>query len=228
MTAIIMSKGLKLKNEAKSAVLMVMLFLENNITNKFSEILMDAIMSKVLEHVEPIALCIAKSTDFISANSTSQAKTTLALKSTASQLESVSSSLSKIITKLDTLLPAQAPQPAINCPTWAEIASTKPTANIPTKYSSYASPQHTCLQQRLIHNAKTVLVTINTTCTQAPTKHTPAVNDELHNCTNKLLEKVNKSRANLAAINRIPPTTAKTHICGITWLQCGAYLLLQV
>ncbi|KAG5718166.1 hypothetical protein E4T56_gene18875 [Termitomyces sp. T112] len=147
-------------------------------------------MSKVLKHVEPIALCIAKSTDFIFANSTSQAKTMLALKSTASQLESVSSFLSKIITKLDTLLPAQAPQPAINCPTWADIASTKPTANIPTKYSPYTSPQHTCFQQRLIHNAKTILVTINTTCAQAPTKHTPAVNAELHDCTNKLLEEV--------------------------------------
>ncbi|KAG5335694.1 hypothetical protein C0989_000707 [Termitomyces sp. Mn162] len=227
MTAVITSKGPKLENEAKSTVLMVALLLEDDITNKFLEILMNTIMSKVLEHVKPITLHIAKSTDFISANGTSQAKMMLALKSTASQLESVSSSLSKIVTKLNALLLTQVPQPTINCPTWTNIASTKPATNIPTKYSSSTSFQHTHLQQRLIYNAKTILVTINTTCAQAPTKHTPAINAKLYNCTNKLLEEVNKSGANLATIDRIPPTPAKTHIHVITWLQCRAYLQVQ-
>ncbi|KAG6895737.1 hypothetical protein C0992_012918 [Termitomyces sp. T32_za158] len=217
MTMAIALKGPKLESEAKNAILMVAFLLEDDINDKVLATLADAIASKVIKHVEPIIHHAAKSVDFISANGTSQAETILALKGVSSQLELVTNSLNDVVSKLATMSPPSLPshQPLPPHPTWASIAGSTPPSVSPD-FNLSAAPQHTRLQQRLLHDAKTVLVAVDTVSTNAPVEHRLAANTDLHAYINKLLSEIDKTGADIAAIDGVPPTPSKTHVQGIT------------
>ncbi|KAG5337827.1 hypothetical protein C0989_008653 [Termitomyces sp. Mn162] len=83
---------------------------------------------------------------------------------------------------------------------------------------------HTQLQQRLLHDTKTVLVTVDTMSTNAPVKHGPAANANLCAHINKLLSEIDKTGTDLAATDGVPPTPSKTHVQGIIWLKCSMFL----
>ncbi|KAG5350717.1 hypothetical protein C0989_009569 [Termitomyces sp. Mn162] len=70
MTMVVTSKRPKLKVDTKNMVLAVVFLLEEDINNKLSNTLANIVMSKVLEHMEPVIHCIASTLDFASANNT--------------------------------------------------------------------------------------------------------------------------------------------------------------
>ncbi|KAG5350341.1 hypothetical protein C0989_011405 [Termitomyces sp. Mn162] len=224
MTAVVTLKGLKLEVDAKNVVLTVAFLLEEDVNNKLLDTLVNMVTSKVLECMKPVVHCIALTLDFASANDTAQAETTLALKSVLAQLKMVSSSLNNIVTKLSTTPLPPTSQPATtHTLLWVDIASTKPTSVLAT-FNPMLSDQHTHLQQRLIYSVKTILITAEPSCTNAPLDHSPTMSYKLWGHINKLLTKIDKSGANLAAINGVAPTPAKMVVCSISWIKRGAYL----
>ncbi|KAG6875252.1 hypothetical protein C0993_010151, partial [Termitomyces sp. T159_Od127] len=71
--------------------------------------LMDAIVSKLVERIEPVAHHMASSVDFVAANGLTQAVTTLSLKNVSAQLQTVTSLLNEVLTKAKAPSPTAAP-----------------------------------------------------------------------------------------------------------------------
>ncbi|KAG6884181.1 hypothetical protein C0993_000583 [Termitomyces sp. T159_Od127] len=70
ITAAMVSKGPNLKNEVKNAVLAVAFLLEDDVSDKISSSLANAVTAKALDHVDPIIHCITSSLDFVTASDT--------------------------------------------------------------------------------------------------------------------------------------------------------------
>ncbi|KAG6867599.1 hypothetical protein C0993_000728, partial [Termitomyces sp. T159_Od127] len=136
MTAAVSSKGPRIDSEAKNAILAVALLMEEDAVNVHAESITEAIVSKLVERIEPVTHRMA-SADFAAANGLAQAETTLTLKDVSTQLQSVTSSLNEALAKTVTQ-----PQPATTPtqPTWADITRAKPLA-IPMDYNPDFSAQ---------------------------------------------------------------------------------------
>ncbi|KAG6884600.1 hypothetical protein C0993_009680, partial [Termitomyces sp. T159_Od127] len=183
MTVAMISKGAKLENEAKNAVLAVAFLLEDDVNDKISNSLADAVAAKVLNCVDPIFHRVTSSLDFATASDTTRAETTLALMAVSAQLTAVSTSLGKTASKLSAPPPPASPaplptQPEPPHPSWASIAAASPTV-VPAAFNPKATPQHTRLQQRLLHDSRMVLITVTTASTDTTSEHTPTTNSEL-------------------------------------------------
>ncbi|KAG6884250.1 hypothetical protein C0993_012782 [Termitomyces sp. T159_Od127] len=213
MTAAVTAKGMKIKGDARNAILAVALLLESNIIDSTLKAIANAVASKILKHVKPVVHHMASSADFTSANGTAQAETTLALKGVSAQLESITSSLGNVILKLSAL-PSPTPSPTppgASGPSWADIARSQPLT-IPSKFNPGAPPQHIQMQQQLLHDAKTILIMINTASADAPGDYTPTANFKLCSHLNKMLAEINKSGTDLAAIGGVPPPPLNSHL----------------
>ncbi|KAG6899864.1 hypothetical protein C0993_006138 [Termitomyces sp. T159_Od127] len=201
MMVVISPKGSKFEIEAKNAVLVVAFLLEDNVNDKLLDALVEAVASKVLEQVEPIVHHITSSLDFSLANNAAQVETTLALKEASTKLSSIVATLNEVVMKPASLqVPAPSQSPTQQ-PSWVDIAHPKQSP-VPSMFNP-AIPNHlTCLQQRLTHDAKTVLITVDPSQIGFPTEYTPATNYELWGCINKLLAKIDKSTLDLATTDR--------------------------
>ncbi|KAG5334273.1 hypothetical protein C0989_003570, partial [Termitomyces sp. Mn162] len=106
MTAVLASKGSKMDNNVRNVILAVAFLMEDDIINQ------------IWGNHRGCSL-----QEFVSATSTSQAETTMSLKSISIQLETVVSSLGAVVKKLVTM---PAPSIALAKLTWAKIASAGP------------------------------------------------------------------------------------------------------
>ncbi|KAG6859829.1 hypothetical protein C0995_003350 [Termitomyces sp. Mi166 len=118
MTAALVSKGSKLDTDTRNVILAVAFLLEDDIIDQTSEVLADTVATKVFSCIKNVVNCLLLSSEFVSATSTFQAKTTLALKGISSQLKTVVSLLSNVVGKLSAI---PTPSPA------AQASSLKPT-----------------------------------------------------------------------------------------------------
>ncbi|KAG5350664.1 hypothetical protein C0989_009903 [Termitomyces sp. Mn162] len=130
LMAVVSSKGPRIDSEAKNAILAVALLMKEDAVNVHVESITEAIVSKLVERIEPVTHRVASSADFAAANGLAQAETTLTLKDVSTQLQSVTASLNEALAKT-----ATRPQPAttLTRPTWADVARAKPLA-VPTEY----------------------------------------------------------------------------------------------
>lgn len=219
MTAVISTKGQRIDGNAKNAVLAVALLMEEDTGDVLADFLADKIAFRVIERIDPAIGRMTASVDFAMANGVSQAETTLALKDVSTQLLSTTSSIKEALTNASMTPPTTNPK----CPTWAEVTATKPS--IPTEYNPNLPTQHTQLQQRLLHEAKMVLIVVDTTALDVPVNHSPKANLDLRTHINKLLAEVDKSCADLASVDGVASPPTRTLLKGISWLKRGAYLL---
>ncbi|KAG5349036.1 hypothetical protein C0989_006460 [Termitomyces sp. Mn162] len=150
MTAAMISKGMKLENEVKNAVLAVAFLLEDDVNDKILNFLADAVTAKVLDRINPIFHRITSSLNFATASNTTQAETTLALTAVSAQLTAVSTSLGKTASKLSAPPPPASPAPLPTQPepphaSWVSIAVASPTV-VPAAFNPKVTLQHTHLQ----------------------------------------------------------------------------------
>ncbi|KAG6898596.1 hypothetical protein C0993_005773 [Termitomyces sp. T159_Od127] len=111
-----------------------------------------------------------------------------------------SRSLDETATKMSSL--PDHPHVVLCPPTWAGIAATnRPSAppQIPAGFNPDLSTQHTRLQQRLLRDAKTVLVEVELGDPSAPQDRSPHGNHKLCMRVNKHLAKVDKAMSDLMA-----------------------------
>ncbi|KAH0579629.1 hypothetical protein H2248_002479 [Termitomyces sp. 'cryptogamus'] len=161
MNAALVTKGSRLENNAKNTVLAAAFLLEDDTTDQMSGVTADAVAAKVLDRVGGVVDHLSSSSEFTAATSTSQAETTLALKGISSQLENIASSFSDVVEQLSAV---PIPNTTASKPTWANVAAagshSGTTGRCPIQPG--IPIRHTRMQQRLLRNARTVLVEVDT------------------------------------------------------------------
>ncbi|KAG5350735.1 hypothetical protein C0989_009479 [Termitomyces sp. Mn162] len=223
MTAAMVSKGTKLKNNARNAVLVVAFLLEDNVTDQSAESIADAVATGVLACMGAITDSLASSSEFASATSTSQVETTLALKTTVAQLAAAMSSLGKVVAKLTSTHLANSTALLPTPPTsWAGIVKVGRlhTPNqVLGKFNPDIPAQHTRLQQRLLHDAKMVLVKIDAEDLMALQDCSLNGTFDLCKSINMHLAEVNKAMADMSATDSVASPVLSTWIRGILALS---------
>lgn len=104
--------------DLKNAALAVAFVLEANVTDQVSSLLAEAVAEKTLGKLSAAVDKLNSSADFISANDSSRAETSLTLNSVTKDLDRIASTLSNAVSKI------QAPPPLgpLSQPTWASVA----------------------------------------------------------------------------------------------------------
>ncbi|KAG5719556.1 hypothetical protein E4T56_gene14208 [Termitomyces sp. T112] len=209
----LLESRVQIENDVRNAVLAVAFLLEDDVTDQLAEAIAKIVAGK-----------------FASATSSSQAKMTLALKTMATQLAATqpaaaTTSLTDIIAKL-TSSPIACPGALQPMPstTWASVVVT-PADQVPNRFNPIISPQHMWLQQKMLCNARIVLIEVNSADPTAPQDCMPNGFFELHKHLNKHLAEIDKAMADMSAIDGVVSSTATTWVQGISALLRGAYLL---
>lgn len=210
----------KVPADVAAAIRAVAFLLEDNITDNISTALADAVAAKVKSQLEGFSSELSSNINFLRANTTQQAATSVDLKETATLHATTASTLAEISTKLasNTPLPRDNPQ-------WPSIQETQPRpppSSLPSpSYDPAAPPQHTLLRQRLLQAARTILIEVDPASPTAPKDRSQKANYNLREEMNKHLARLDKLENEFQFDDSAP--TIKTSIRGIQALERGAY-----
>ncbi|KAG6875071.1 hypothetical protein C0992_005320 [Termitomyces sp. T32_za158] len=184
--------------DLKRVAIAVAFNLEPDVTDYISDTLAEAVASKAIDHLGGLIERLNSSVDFIAANDTTCAESTLELKAASNKLEGISTSLDAVASKLAS--PPLAPL-AETPVTWASIASTalKPVLMGPSSQTSrlqHLSPADiTQIQQHALRDARTVLIQFIPNDPTAPKDLTAAGTSKICEDLNKLLTRLDKKAA---------------------------------
>ncbi|KAG6882616.1 hypothetical protein C0993_009844 [Termitomyces sp. T159_Od127] len=213
--------------ESKNTVLAIAFLLEADITDQVSSTLVDTFLTKAMGRLSSLVVKLGSTAEFLVANDAQRAESTLALKSTSETLAGVTTSLEAMVSKL-----ASPPQQPIMLPTWASIAKASATQpnpnplNQPTAVSALPPEDKVQVQQRVLRDARMVLIKFNPMDNAAPSDLTISGTAKLCKSLNKTLKELDSKETALAAAEdgEVEVSTPRTHAIGLKLVNAGVYL----
>jgi len=212
----------KLPPEATAAIRAVAFILEADLIKAQTSTITSAITNAISPIISSIKEDRDKAKAFLDANEIQRANDTLSLQNVASALSNSIDALNKISKPLSPF-PALPSSP--NPPTWPSLPPRHPPPhprNPPFQHNPAAAPELARVHQRVIQDARTALIQIDSKDSSAPSDRSPAGLAKLRSDFNEMLTRRMDPDLGMYEDSPAFPTAA---LRGLHYLKYGAFLL---
>ncbi|KAH0578027.1 hypothetical protein J132_08317 [Termitomyces sp. J132] len=245
MTSILVTAALTSKQqELKTTAIAVAFRLDANVTDHILDSLAEAVVSKTVDRLDGILGKLNTSVDFLATNDTSRTEATLSLNVTAARMREQTTLLDAVVSKIASApLPIPSSVAQAQPRMWASVAHDNsylspqllhpsppaaPQASVfMSSPGSLSQRDHERVQQRVLQNMRTVLVSIDHENDNVPKDFTPQGTARLREHLNKVLAKLDAkspSQENTEE-GEVPAPRPMTRIIGMKLTNNSVYLL---